>query len=59
MKLTLNGQEVQIGDWLEHPFEHASVVDIDFDTREVHVYDGREGWTLSEENENLGDLKFV
>jgi len=58
-KLLLDGQEVEEGEWLEHPFEHGSVVSIDYVNREVHVYDGKEGWTLSEENGNLGSLKFV
>lgn len=57
-KLTLNGTEVLVGQWLEHPFEHGCVLNINFDTHEVDVYDGREGWTLSEAHDNLGDLKF-
>lgn len=58
-KLVLNGVELEKGDWLEFPFERGSIVGIDFKKKEVHVYDGQEGWTLSEWYENLGDLQFV
>ena len=58
-KLILDGKEVEKGEWLEHPFEHGCVVGIDFEGKEVHVYDGREGWTLSEEFGNLDRLTFV
>ena len=55
----LDGKEVEKGEWLEHPFEHGCVMSIDHVNKEVHVYDGREGWTLSEEYGNLEDLTFV
>ena len=55
----LNGEEIVYGDWLDHPFEHGSVVGIDHVNKEVHVYDGKEGWTLSEEYGNLEGLTFV
>jgi hypothetical protein len=58
-KLMLNGREIVKGDWLNHPFEHGSVISIDHVNKEVHVYDGKEGWTLSEKFGNLGELTFV
>ena len=58
-KLILDGKELVYGNWLEHPFEHGSIVGIDFELKEVYVYDGREGWTLSEQYGNLDGLTFV
>lgn len=58
-KLILDGKELKKGEWLEHPFEHGSILNIDFMKKEVHVYDGKEGWTLSEEYGNLEGLTFV
>ena len=58
-KLILDGKELVYGNWLEHPFERGSIVGINFKLKEVYVYDGREGWTLSEEFGNLEGLTFV
>jgi hypothetical protein len=58
--LTFAGSEaIEVGVWLEHPFEHGCIMSIDYELEEVHVYDGREGWTLSSANGNLAPLKFV
>lgn len=58
-KLLLNGQELVRGDWLFEPFERGSIVHINFEDKEVYVFNGKEGWTLSEENGNLEGLQFV
>jgi len=54
-----DSEAVEVGVWLEHPFEHGCIMSIDYELEEVHVYDGKEGWTLSSANNNLEPLKFV
>ena len=58
-KLILDNKEVVKGEWLDHPFEHGCVMQIDYINKEVHLYDGKEGWTLSERTNSLDTLKFV
>ena len=54
-----NTEALEVGVWLEHPFEYGCIVGIDYQLEEVHVYDGHEGWTLSSANDNLEPLKFI
>ena len=59
-QLTFGGSEaIEVGVWLEHPFEHGCIMSIDYELEEVHVYDGHEGWTLSTARGNLAPLRFV
>jgi hypothetical protein len=60
-QLMLGDRVIETGSMLSWPdvAEGGVVVGIDYDLQEVYVTDCREGWTCSEENENLGKLKFV
>jgi|LauGreDrversion4_2_1035121.scaffolds.fasta_scaffold1249842_1 hypothetical protein len=63
-KLMLGSRELEKGDVLDYSDvgynnDAGVIVGINFEEEEVYMYDGKEGWTCSEENENLGNMKFV
>jgi hypothetical protein len=60
-KLMLGSRELEKGDVVEFPdvCESGVIVGINFEEEEVYMYDMKEGWTCSNEYENLGNMKFV
>jgi len=54
------GEILSIGNCIEDGMgvEGGTIVGIDYDAEEVHVFDGKEGWTMSEEYDNMGPYAF-
>ena len=55
-KLTYNNKVLNVGDFLTDKMnvEEGIIVGIEFP--EVFVSDNKEGWIMSEENDNMGSL---
>jgi hypothetical protein len=59
MKLKYDNEIVNKGDIVvDGDGEEGVIVDIDFENKVVSLYDGKEGWYVSEENENMGSMSF-
>lgn len=59
MKLVSDIRELKIGDFVEDGNgEEGFIVDIDFENKVVLLKDNKEGWYVSEENENMGSMSF-
>jgi hypothetical protein len=59
MKLKYDNEIVNKGDVVvDGDGEEGVIVDIDFENKVVSLYDCKEGWYVSEENENMGSLSF-
>jgi hypothetical protein len=61
MTLILNNKELKSGDIVEDGdnFDGGVIMHIDYTIKSVYMYDGSEGWECNEENENMGEMKFV
>ena len=59
-QLTHNGTVLSIGDIIadEADVEGGTIVGIDYETEEVHVFDGKEGWTMCDDYDNMGGYTF-
>jgi phosphoribosylformimino-5-aminoimidazole carboxamide ribonucleotide (ProFAR) isomerase len=57
-----NNIEIEKGDMLEHHIhkvgEDGVVVGINYEQEEIYMYEDGEGWTVSKEFDNMGDIEW-